>query len=127
MLARSTEDFAKFLPMENSTNFLPPLVKAYSFRSDLFHEKMIENIAKITLNKLAHKVNNEENQLLDDKANQGGLDSKNKKGGQKEKDFNKEKSNNKKLKASDLDLNNKDQLIKKLEKRANCKFRLCFF
>jgi hypothetical protein len=126
MLAKSTEDFKKFLPMENSTNFLPPQVKAYSFRSDLFHEKMIENIAKVTLNKLAHKVNNNENQQ-DDKAAKGKLDSKNKKVGQKENDFNKEKRNDKKLKASDLDLNNKELLIEKLEKRANCILLYIFF
>jgi len=116
MLARSDKDFANFLPMENSTNFLPPQVKAYSFRSDLFHEKMIENITKVTLNKLAHRSNNP------DEANTiESNDNKRSKKGQSEKGLVKEKKIEKKLKASDLNLNNKEELIKKLEKRANCK------
>ncbi len=119
MLSRSTQDFTKFLPMKNSTDFLPPHIKAYSFRSDLFHEKMIENIAVTTLNKLAHKLHNgEQDDGLTAEVSTNTFDSnsnENKKGAQKDK----KKRNDKKLKASDLDLNFKEQLIKKLEKRTN--------
>jgi hypothetical protein len=36
-----------------------PIVKAYSYRSNLYHEKMIENIFKTTLNKLAYNYNDD--------------------------------------------------------------------
>ena len=47
-------NYEKFLPMRESIEFKMPIVKAYSFRSTLFHETMIENIFRTTLNKLAY-------------------------------------------------------------------------
>ena len=40
--------------MKNSLDFKMPIVKAYSYRSTLYHETMIENIFRTTLNKLAY-------------------------------------------------------------------------
>jgi len=118
-LSKNKENFSKFLPLENSTNFLPPKIKAYSYRSDLYHEKMIENIANITLNKIAHKINSQEKNFEEDSSFKG---KKNKIQKEKEIEIPKEKSKTtKKLKASDLDLKKKEELIKKLEKRTHCK------
>lgn len=68
----------------------------HSFRSELFHEKMIQNIAKTSFNKLAFRVSNE-NQSKEEKNN--------------------------KLKASDLSLENdnlnQNELIEKLNKKIN--------
>ncbi len=47
-------NYEKFLPMRESIEFKMPIVKAYSYRSNLFHETMIENIFRTTLNKLAY-------------------------------------------------------------------------
>ena len=49
--------------MNKSNEYKLPEVKAYSFRSKLFHENMIENILKTTLNKLAYQQNDPENKL----------------------------------------------------------------
>jgi hypothetical protein len=45
----------EFIPMKDSTEFKLPYVKAYSYRSKLYHEKMIENIVLTSLNKVAYK------------------------------------------------------------------------
>lgn len=41
-----------------------PEVKAYSFRSKLYHEKMIEQIVKTKINKLAYDFNDSSNEKL---------------------------------------------------------------
>jgi hypothetical protein len=46
--------YDKFLPMKNSLDYKMPVIKAYSYRSTLFHETMIENIFRTTMNKLAY-------------------------------------------------------------------------
>ena len=48
-------NYEKFIPMKNAEEFKIPEIKAYSYRSSLFHEGMIENILKTSLNKLAYK------------------------------------------------------------------------
>ncbi len=53
----------EFLPLDRSTEFKMPDVKAYCFRSKLYHEHMVENIVSTTLNKIAYKQNNTENKL----------------------------------------------------------------
>jgi hypothetical protein len=53
----------EYLPMNNSTEFKMPEVKAYSFRSKLYHEHMIENIVSTALNKIAYKQNNPDDKL----------------------------------------------------------------
>jgi len=63
-----------------------PVVKAYSYRSKLFHEKMIENIVRTSLNKIAYNENNLEKEKL-------------------------------KINTS----TSEEDLMKKLEKRKNCK------
>lgn len=95
-LSRLTNDFSMFLPIDKSSNYLPPKIKAYSYRSDIYHEKMIENIVKVSLNKIAYKISNNE------------------------------EKNHEKLKASDLDLNEKRKLINKLEKRTNRNIIICY-
>ncbi len=45
--------------MKNSLDFRMPVVKAYSYRSKLFHERMIENIFRTNLNKLAYTFTDE--------------------------------------------------------------------
>jgi len=55
-------DFEKYLPLENSLEFKMPIVKAYSYRSKLFHEKMIENIIRTSLNKIAYNFNTSQNE-----------------------------------------------------------------
>jgi hypothetical protein len=49
--------------MKNSINYKSPDIKVYSFRSKLYHEKMIEQIVKTSLNKLAYNYNNDEDKL----------------------------------------------------------------
>ena len=51
-------DYEKFLPLKNSLDFKVPCIKAYSYSSTLYHEKMLENIFRTTLNKLAYNVGN---------------------------------------------------------------------
>jgi hypothetical protein len=48
--------YEEFLPMKNPTDYKMPFVKAYSFRSKLYHEKMIENILLTSLNKMAYNT-----------------------------------------------------------------------
>jgi hypothetical protein len=49
--------YENFLPLNNALEFKVPIVKAYSYSSNLYHEKMIENIFRTTLNKLAYRYN----------------------------------------------------------------------
>jgi len=119
MLSKSKEEFSQFLPLENSINFLPPEVKAFSYRSDLFHEKMIKNIAKITLNKIAHNYKTQEEKNEDVKKNEKQSIKKITNDNHKKKEHTNESKRENKLKASDLDLDNKEELVKKLEKRSN--------
>lgn len=53
-----------FLPIANSVEFKIPQVKAYCFRSNLFHEKMVENIVKTTLNKMAFTIKQDKEQNI---------------------------------------------------------------
>ena len=78
--------------MNQSNKFIPPKIKVYSYRSELFHEKMIENIIKTSLNKMAFNISSESNRNVE------------------------------KLRASDFHLDIKEELIAKLEKRKNCNF-----
>lgn len=48
-------NYENYIPMKNAEDFKIPEIKAYSYRSKLFHEGMIENIMKTSLNKLAYK------------------------------------------------------------------------
>ena len=48
-------NYDEYIPMKNAEDFKIPEIKAYSYRSKLFHEGMIENIMKTSLNKLAYK------------------------------------------------------------------------
>ncbi len=67
--------YENFLPLENSLEFKMPIVKAYSYRSKLFHEKMIENIMRANLNKIAYNYNldEKENKKLNIKGDEEGL------------------------------------------------------
>ena len=47
--------FSDFLPIEKCEDYHLPKVKANCFRSDLFHEKMVEKITVNYLNKYANK------------------------------------------------------------------------
>lgn len=57
-------NYENYLPIKNSLEFKMPIVKAYSYRSKLYHETMLENIFRTTLNKLAYSFTSE-----DDKEN----------------------------------------------------------
>ena len=83
-------NFNEFLPMNKSNEYKLPEVKAYSFRSNLYHEHMIENILKTTINKLAYDQNDPDN----------------------------------KLKINVESLENKKEIIDKLNKRFNCNLYL---
>jgi 23S rRNA G2445 N2-methylase RlmL len=63
-------NFEEYLPMTNSTSYRMPFVKATSYRSKLYHEKMIENILLTSLNKFAYK-NNEESTTSTNKVKPG--------------------------------------------------------
>jgi hypothetical protein len=53
--------------MDKAKEFKMPKVKAQCYRSNLYHEKMVENIALTTLNKIAFKLNNTNNTTANDK------------------------------------------------------------
>lgn len=85
-------DFEEYLPLRDSLDFKMPVVKAYSYRSKLYHEKMIENITLTTLNKMAY---NYEGEMKEDKS-------------QRRLKVNSNVS--------------EEEIVKKLEKRKNCTF-----
>jgi len=91
-------NYEKFIPMKNAEEFKIPEIKAYSYRSSLFHEGMIENILKTSLNKLAYKQreNTAEEEIEESKS---------------------------KMKVDYLE----EKLVRKLQERKNCKRKINLF
>lgn len=121
-LSRLDQDLSEFLPLKNSNKFLPPKIKVHSFRSDLFHEKMIQNIANTSLNKLAFKASkkneNEKDELKENTSfNQNHFGNKKINTKLKASDLHIEKENEN---DKDYDNENQENLIEKLNKRINC-------
>lgn len=67
--------FNEFLPLKDSLNFKTPKVKAYCYRSTLYHEHMVENIIMTSLNKIAYNYNKEDREQKQLKINSESVDS----------------------------------------------------
>jgi hypothetical protein len=67
-------DLSEYLPMKNPTQYKMPYVKAYSFRSTLYHEKMIENIVLTSLNKVAYSNQDKGDKIKVEGTSEGFID-----------------------------------------------------